>query len=285
MASGIARRLIGEAEETPPPPSIAQEWFNELGEEVVAILADGGVKHLELEATALMVKDDPSAEESTEHTATWEEAQNDDGNGSWTTVHDENTPITAFSVYARRTASRMSDEEAVHISDHRTHEEAETSANALAALLGVHVIDFSIATGEAFESMYDTGFINRLVTKALNPYLRIKFLDGDKEEIYVRLIWQKKMYMQGSHFHPGLFPKPTRAQLRQIGGPIGGVKGGDYAMEVIVYARYDGFERKGVLHDDPEDLAACAVETPTMYFRPLEFEFCNEGEPSDEMYE
>jgi len=285
MASRTARRLIGEAEETPPPPSVAQAWFNELGDEVIAILADGGVEHLELEAAALMVRDDPAADESTEHTATWEEAQDENTEGSWTTVHDENTPLTAFSVYARHTASRMGDEEAVHISDHRTHEEAETSANALAALLGVEVIDFSIATGKAFESMYDAGFINRLVTKALNPYLRIKFLDGDKEEIYVRLIWQKQMYMQGTSFHPGVFPKPTRAQLRQIGGPIGKIRGGEYAMEVIVYARYDGGMKKDTLHDDPEEQALTAEETPDMYFRPLEFEFCNEGDPPDEMYE
>jgi hypothetical protein len=55
-------------------------------------------------------------------------------------------------------------------------------------------------------------------------------------------------------------------------------------MEIIYSARYEGDERKGRLYDDPEELAQSAEETPSTWFRPLEWEYCNEGEPPEEMY-
>lgn len=284
MPSGLANRLIGEAEATPPPSSVAQEWFNYLGAEAQAVLSSGNVKHLEIEAAVLLVPDDPNAEESTEHVGTWEEANDPNVKGSWSTVHDENTPFTCYSVYARHSADRMSAESAAHLYDCQTHEEAERRANALSALLGVKVVDFSIATGKAFET-YGNKFIDTLVKKALKPYIKITFLDGDKEEIYVKLEWKRNAYLQGSSTHPGLVARPTKRQLLQIGGEIGGYSGGNFAMEVINSARYEGDERSGFLHDKPEDARMTAEETPDLYYRPLKFEYCNEGEPPDEMYQ
>lgn len=153
MASKTARRLTGEADETSSQPSAAQSWFDSLGDTVQSILAGGDIRNLEIEAVALMVSDDKASEESTEHAATWEEAQDANVDGRWTTVHDENTPITGFAVYARRKKDRVWQELAAHVKDFQTHEEAETYAEALAALLsGVAVNDYSIATGKAYES-------------------------------------------------------------------------------------------------------------------------------------
>ena len=127
--------------------------------------------------------------------------------------------------------------------------------------------------------------MDELTSRALQPYLKINFLDGDKEEMRIHLVWEKDVYSQGSSSHPGLVQHPSSDQLRQIGGPIGGLSGGQFAMEVINSARYEGDERSGFLHDSPEELRQTAEEVPDLYYRPLKFEYVNEGEPPDEMYE
>lgn len=288
MASRLAAMLIGEAGETPPPStSIAADWFNELGSEVQQILVDGNVDNLELQKTALLVKDKPvkagddygTWDEFTERVASWEEAQNPDLEGNWEVVHDSGQPHTAFSLYVHR-----KDEGATHIEDFKTFEEAETKGNALAALLGVELFDFTPADQAVQQEAYSNQFISALVRKALKPYLHIQFLDGDREEIFIKLEWIKDAYTTGLSWHPGLVPKPTRSQLRQIGGPIGKVSGGEFAMEVIYNHRYEGDDNKGVLHDDPEEMELTRQETPDMYYRPLRCEYRNEGEPPEELY-
>jgi hypothetical protein len=282
MASGIARRLIGEAEETPPPSSAASGWFASLGDTVASIIVDGGVDDIEIQATALHVRDSEDGEdgdEFLERTATWEEAQSDIS-GNWSTVDSPDQPVTAYSIYAHR--RKLGN---VHISDHKTHEEATTEAHGIAALLGVEVQDLCPANDPRVNEAYGEEFLDDLANKALQPYLKINFLDGDKEEMRIHLVWEKDMFSQGSSFQPGLSLHPSREQLRQIGGPIGGYSGGQFAMEVINSARYEGDERSGFLHDSPEDLRTTAEETPDLYYRPLKYEYVNEGEAPDEMYE
>lgn len=283
MPSDVVLRLIGESEAIPTTRSVASQWFSELGDEARDVLASGRVKHLEIEAAALEVQDGPGMDKSTARYATWEEYKAG-AEGEWTTVHFEGVPFTCYSIYARHSAAFVGDELADHISDHKTHQEAEVQANALAVLLGVRVVDFSIATGTAFES-YGNKFIASLVNKALKPYLKLTFLDGEKESIQVKLEWERNVYVKSSSTHPGLVAKPTKQQLMQIGGPIGGQSGGEFAMEVINSARYEGGERSGLLNDDPEDARSTAEETPDLYYRPLKFEFCNEGEPPISAYQ
>lgn len=280
MASWLATRMIGEAGETPPPSSsVAADWFNELGNEVQQILVDGNVDNLELQKTVLLIRDGPMiGDEYAERAATWEEAQNPDLEGNWEVVHDSGQPHTAFSLYVRR-----KDEGATHIEDFPTFEEAETKGNAIAALLGVELFDFTPADQAVQQEAYSNQFISALVRKALKPYLHIQFLDGDREEIFIKLEWIKDAYTTGSSWHPGLIPKPTRSQLRQIGGPIGKVSGGEFAMEVIYNHRYEGGDSSGILHDDPEEQARSAEETPDMYYRPLKWEYRNEGEPPENL--
>lgn len=283
MPSRLAIRIMGEAEEVPPSrSSVASEWFKELGGEAQSILVDGNVDNIEIQATALLVPDRPHQagddygtwEEHGERVATWEEAQNPAVEGNWQTVDEPGQPITAFSIYAHRR-----DSGAHHIEDFKTHEEAETKASALSALLGVGVSDFSPLT-----EAYSKKFIRDLVKKSLKPYVYIKLLDGAKEELFIPVEWTKDVYTTGSAWHPGLTMNPTDEQLEIIGGPIGGLAGGRYAMEVIHYNRYEGPDTSGTLHDDPEEQQRTAEEIPDMYFRPLYFEYRNEGEAPEELY-
>lgn len=279
MASGTARRMIGEAEEIPPPSSLASDWFKSLGDTVSSIIVDGGVDDIEIQATALHVRDSEDGDEFLERTATWEEAQSEIS-GNWSTVDSHDQPVTAYSIYAHRTQLGN-----VHISDHKTHEEATTEAHGIAALLGVEVNDMCPASDPRVNEDYGEEFLDDLTNKALQPYLKINFMDGDKEEMRIHLVWEKGVFSVGRAFHPGLVIHPSREQLRQIGGPIGGMSGGQFAMEIINSARYEGDERSGFLHDSPEDLRTTAEETPDLYYRPLKYEYVNEGEAPDGMYE
>ena len=142
--------------------------------------------------------------------------------------------------------------------------------------------------GEADEVPLPPGYSHDemadFVDKALRPYLRITFLDGGKESIQIGVKWIKNAYTTGSHWHPGLQLLPTPEQLDQIGGPIGGQSGGEFAIEIINSRRYESEERSGALNEVPEEAAQMATETPEMYFRPLEYEYVNEGEPPTGMY-
>ena len=169
MASATARRLIGEAEETPPSSSVASEWFASLGDTIKSVLADGSVDDIEINATVLMLPDEHvSPDEFTERPATWEEAQNPaiTAKGNWVVVNDAGQPITAYSVYAHRFNKGVE-----FISDHKTHEEALAEANGLAALLGAKVHDLTPDATAAFnpveEKDYGSNFVRRLVGKVL----------------------------------------------------------------------------------------------------------------------
>ena len=138
MASGIARRLVGEAEVDPPPPSAAEEWFSSLSASVKDLLVDGSVNDIEVNATVLMIPSDPHGEEFAQRAATWEEAQNPDHDGDWEVVNGPDDPVTAYSVYAHRWNSGST-----FIEDYQTHEEALREAHGIAALLGVEVRDLT----------------------------------------------------------------------------------------------------------------------------------------------
>lgn len=122
-------------------------------------------------------------------------------------------------------------------------------------------------------------FLQSITQKALEPHIRIRFLDGDKEEIYIRLIQIPNAYYQGSSEHPGYVPEPTPRQLRQIGGPIGKTSGGEFAMEVLNCNRYEGYSVKGRMKMSRED----AQETPDLYYRPFEYEYVNDEDLRDDL--
>ena len=138
--------------------------------------------------------------------------------------------------------------------------------------LAVQVVDHLLENND--------DLMRRLVKRALQPVLKITFLDNPAESMSIPLKWDRNGYMSGGGWHPGLVPYPTQEQLRQIGGKIGGTRGGEWAMERIYSARYESQERDGIIDfEDENDRQETIRDTPQMYIRPLKWEYSDQPVP------
>lgn len=130
---------------------------------------------------------------------------------------------------------------------------------------------------------------------ALKPAVKITFLDGPNETIYLPLTWSRQAYCVGNSDHPGYFAEPTKAQMRQIGGvhlnSKAAISAAECAMERLHTARYEGDEKSGVFQPDAEDLAdeaefpETADDEFSMKFRPFQWEWINEPDPFGQDWE
>lgn len=150
MASQLARALLGEADRSASPSvdTAGQEWFDSLQDEIKHILlADyGEVDAVELCPLAYLTGDAGTdwkmSDPSTWRTATWAELESDpELIGDWENLTGQRYSkknVTCYGVYMHQPGQG-----ARHVEDYGTYEEAKLKADAIGAILGIKVHDFT----------------------------------------------------------------------------------------------------------------------------------------------